>query len=361
MTTRNDSRESFFTCNPPIATPRESAQAYLQRFVVVILALVCISITWILSLNDCRLYVFDLSSDPDTSFETGLQNITNTSDQILGALGLTSNFFDRGWFSDLDWSPESGNNALFVGMERYAIHNMEAYEEDPNTLECLLYSDYFDAEAAFELDKINFIIGGFISATPYLGTFGVLFAMVESFFRVFYPSVIIGSILLALAGMTDAIALLLVITDARVCFARGFCRVQNDFLEYVFAMGGFFFCSCGLIFGLRTYPWFLRKNRDPSRCKVVEAEIVHDYENDFDERQQQVQPSSLRRTPDIPTEEYQQLKQELETIKLQLVQSQEELEDTKRRAEKAESLLRAGKGARFVSSVLKEENKINDT
>lgn len=180
---------------------------------VVILALVCTSITWSLSSNDCRLYVLDFSLDPEASFDTGWQNFTTASDQILGALGLTSNFFERDWFQDLDWSPESGNNALFVGMSRYAIHNMETYEEDPGILECIPYSDYFDAETT--LDKINQVTVGFIRATPYLGTLGVIFAMIESFFWIFYPSVIIGSILFALAGMTDAIALLLSIIDAR--------------------------------------------------------------------------------------------------------------------------------------------------
>lgn len=52
------------------------------------------------------------------------------------------------------------------------------------------------------------------------------------------------------------------------------CFLTSNFYVYLFVIGGFIFSSCLLFFGQRTYPWRLRKNRDPDNCGVVDAEIV---------------------------------------------------------------------------------------
>lgn len=110
----------------------------------------------------------------------------------------------------------------------------------------------------------------------------------------------------------------------------------------MFVVGGFFFSSCILIFGQRTYPWLLRKNRDPNNCKNVDPEvIIIEEEDDYYEDEEINMNSSESSSDSFSLGTYNKLENELMEAKQTLLESEEKLLVAIDRAEKAEAMVRA--------------------
>jgi len=107
-------------------------------------------------------------------------------------------------------------------------------------------------------------------------------------------------------------------------------KMSLGFWAHCFVMGGYFFCSCLILFGLRTYPWCKRKNRDPRYCKTIEAEII-DPETLIalsqaakgNEEEEEEAPEYSRF---VSIEAHQQLEEELADTKQKLSESMKALE-----------------------------------
>ena len=140
------------------------------------------------------------------------------------------------------------------------------------------------------------------------------------------------------------------------CFCRSIsfterrCYLGSNFWGYLLIVGGYFFSSCLLIFGLRTYPWCLRKKRSHNNCKIIEPEILSEEEILEQEHRWSSILGKSSRYSDLelfdnksaPMEEsYSDLKNKLDETHRKLVQSEEECRGAIARAEKAEALLEA--------------------
>lgn len=148
-------------------------------------------------------------------------------------------------------------------------------------------------------------------------------------------------------------------------FADERCSFDTNFYTYCFVVVGFFFSSCLLIFGLRTYPWCLRKRRSPTNCRVVEAkelteeEILNESQRWSSGRTQR--PKSLESEEETiefydesikpeTMESYQELKDKLDEINRKLLQSEQDYRKAIARAKTAESLLETYSRARSNAS-----------
>ena len=137
-------------------------------------------------------------------------------------------------------------------------------------------------------------------------------------------------------------------------FADERCSFDTNFYTYCFVVAGFFFSSCLLIFGLRTYPWCLRKRRSPTNCRIVEAkelteeEILNESQRWSSGRTQR--PKSLESEEETiefydesikpeTMESYRELKDKLDETNRKLLQSEQDYRKAIIRAKTAESLL----------------------
>ena len=160
------------------------------------------------------------------------------------------------------------------------------------------------------------------------------------------------------------------------------CFVGPSFWLDIFTLCGYFTASCFLIFGPRTYPWLLRKSRDPDNCKVIDPEILSEKEIQKPEEKWRtiVDPGELAEAIRefelergisqtdlitsgemtgnlIPLEAYLTLKHELNGANQKLVQYEEECLQALNRAEKAEAKLREYTNRYSIDSVsIQEQN-----
>lgn len=122
--------------------------------------------------------------------------------------------------------------------------------------------------------------------------------------------------------------------------ARDECHLGIHFYLSCFSAGGLFTSSCLLIFGPRTYPWMLRKNRLPGNCRIVDAEVVqeiHGTDDDVD-----VTSASFS-IPSVSLDVYNKLHDKLEETKQALLEAEEKLAVATDRAERAEALMMSHK------------------
>ncbi|VEU40199.1 unnamed protein product [Pseudo-nitzschia multistriata] len=310
----------FFITSPEIATVGQSGQAYLQRTVVIVLAVACIGINIFNLRADCRLVLFTWTVDLNAYELERTANVTNTVSDVLGVVGIQLDNSNRN-FDILDYYVE-GDDGLYFGLNGFAFVNSKSSEYWNKKYKCVPFDSLPETKITMTEEDVKFFdsIKTVAILSSYFGFAGVLCAFVEFLFCVFYPSVIAGSVFLALAAFMNCVYLLLYYLGSVECFTAGMCKPDLNFFSYLFTTGGFFFASCLLVFGFRTYPWFLRKNRDPANCKVVEADIVDEEGYDRSEHQEE-------QGGGVPIEAYRELEEELAETKRRMLRAERELQD----------------------------------
>ncbi len=318
---------------------------------MIVLALAACSVSTFNLWVDCRIFrVKEAGND-----ESSIRNFTVNLDAFfqgyaIDEIGTSENRTEKG---AEEWE---GFEEFKFGIRAYQrIDTDKKYNEQEECRD-------FDSETVFLTEaEANFyqIVWLLSLLTVPCGIIGVLCAMVELFCCVFYPSVICGAIFLSMAACTETAWLVMYVFDHRSCIIDRNCFVDVSFFAYLFVIGGFFFSSNLLIFGLRTYPWCRRKNRDPSHCKVVEAEILSE---DEILRQQEKWDALMNLDPESTLyDDYSvrsetshgKLRNELQNAQTNLERSEQERLEAIARAEKAEAMLRAYEQKRRDSAVVK--------
>ncbi len=331
---------------------------------MIILALVCCVTSSVTSLTSCQLFKV---VPEDREAESSLTNFSKAVDNFFDDFGFGVSSIDSGNRSRFFYEEWEKYDAVTFGAMGYQpIGNAVPESERGKCIPFLNYADEIfltEEEATY-----YYIMYIFAYLTVPFAAIGILCAMVELCFCVFYPSVIAGAIFLSTAACTESVSLLMYVIDHRSCFAGERCFVSRDFWVFLFVIGGFFFSSNLLIFGLRTYPWCCRKNRDPDHCKVVEAEVLSE-----EEIYQQEQKWDARRNKDPESyinddyfdesahseTSYTTLKHQLQDAQRKLAQSDKDYAIAIARAERAEAMLKVFEQRKRESTVVKfEEPKI---
>lgn len=326
---------------PEIASVGQSNTAYFQRFMVISLGLTSCAISYFNWSRDCR--VFKVVTDTSIGSIDDESNVSETIAIIFEDLVGADSIANKTLLAD-DFVEKYG--AVAFGGHSFKLKDLNEKQSDSE--QCIEYDEAFvlDPDEDFHYS----LIGILAFLTPILGLAGVFCASIEMLFLVFYPSVILGSIFLSLAACTELVWLLMFTVDLRYCFSDSFCSFDVNFYSYCLVVVGFFFSSCLLIFGLRTYPWCFRHRRTPTNCPVVEAkelteeEILQEYHRwrsgskSLESEEETIEFYDGTIKPET-MKSYQELKHKLNETNLKLFRSREACRKAIARAEKAESLL----------------------
>jgi len=354
-------RNSFFIVAPELATVGQTSRAYLQRWVVILLALTCSITSFVLIRTDCRVFKV---TDADAT-ESSLTNFSKAVDSFFEDIGLEVPDVESG-SNRTDLFTEKWQEYETVRFGPYGYQPVDENLPESEQEQCIPFADVVgDFEMTPAEEDYILIMWTLNALTAPCGFIGILFAMVELCFCVFYPSVIAGAIFLAMAACTETAWLFMYVLDHRTCFAAQTCFVDVNFWVYIFVIGGFFFSSNLLIFGLRTYPWCCRKNRDPDHCKVVDAEVLSEEEiyiqqAKWDARRNKDPESYLYDDGSVQSEtSYSTLKEQLQDAQRKLAQCDKDRAMAIARAERAEAMLKVFEQRKRESTVVKfEEPKI---
>ena len=177
-----------------------------SRFMVIALGLTCCAISYFNWYRDCR--VFKIVTDAPIGSIDDESNVSETIAII---------------FEDLVGADSIANETLLMDdfVEKYetvaiggrSFKRIDLDEEQNDREQCIEYDEAFVLDP--EKDFLYSIIGFLAFLTPILGLAGVFCASIEMLFLVFYPSIILGSILLSLAACTELVWLLVFTVDLR--------------------------------------------------------------------------------------------------------------------------------------------------
>jgi len=317
--------DQTFITSPDLPKVAQANQAYLQRAVVILLAIICTALSAADFRHGCDILKLDLTGN-DLNDNQELAEVSGALEELLGAfqsgVGDTEIVYDDEFESNL--------NGVLFGSQAFAL--IYPNDEDPTT--CYKYADAEEAGVTINVTQRGLSYrtwaGSIGILSPVLGLLGVLCAMVEFLFCVFYPSVVAAGILFAGAAIADGVMLLMLMLEGLDWWRQKMMTLSIGFWVHCFVMGGYFFCSCLILFGLRTYPWCKRKNRDPRYCKTIEAEII-DPETLLalsqaakgNEEEEEEAPEYSRF---VSIEAHQQLEEELADTKQKLSESMKALE-----------------------------------
>lgn len=336
---------AFLTGSPEIATIGESSQAYLQRLLVIALSSYCMYFSVYNYVLDCRL--LEISKAGAIVENDQLGEVAESIGQIMDAVGANAVQIDETFCEDTTitnpWECQTEDKDLFLyGLQGYTfvveaeLENAAAFFwgpyqctswswlEDPTRLE--QGSSYYYYTVSLHVLSV---------LAPCFGLIGIMCTLVETWFFVFYPSIVLGTLSFALAA---ACTIAMVCTalfyekSTMECLISTQCSFGVNFYTYIFSAFGFIFSGCLLMMGKRAYPWCLRKNRDPAHCKSIDAEVLdeaNDVESDYGTEAMKDEEST-----------FEQLERDLEDKKEKLFMTEKLLSDALYRAEKAEAALR---------------------
>ena len=176
------------------------------RFMVILLGLTCCAISYFNWYRDCR--VFKVVTFLPTESLNDDSNFSETLVIIFEDLVGVDSIANETLFDD-DFV-EKYETIAFGG---HSFKKLDLDAEQNDREQCIEYDEAFprDDDEEFHYGLIGFL--AFL--TPILGLVGTFLASIEMLFFVFYPSVILGSICLALAACTELIWLLMFAVDLR--------------------------------------------------------------------------------------------------------------------------------------------------
>jgi len=329
------------TAIPRIASVSEAPRAYLQRAVALVIAIACLVFSFDTLYADCRMFKI-YKQGKNKSGNTDV-NFTDTVDVIINAIGEDSVVNFR--IDEVDPEIWAESEAVFIGVTSYAFVDYEDHGWlGMQTYNCIPF-EFFenDQMSSSELYYYN-AIRSLQKTVPYVGIAGLLLSSVELFCFNWYPTVLLGGLLLGVAGFCELCFMGMYAADISACFGTQQCHVHMNFWGAIFVAGGFIFSSILVLMGLRTYPFFRRRRRDPRYCQSIEPEVITVAEIRPDIKVPE-RPSAGRNsaggTENVNWPAYVGMESRLVEVRQLLERSLEETRHAVERAHRAEAKLRA--------------------